>query len=1586
MASPEDEELARGIAARLARSRAQGQLSPGKRAGLIQPQVPVQDLPDVRGAEDALLEGARENFALATPGPDADVKAVALVDKVLARPPEISPAPSFPEQVRLSLSPRRTQVDRRPPSVSELLRAAGQHAAENVALVVDPFKLNPLVNELITPTDEVGLPNENGIMWAMRVLGTAAPAIVQETLERLPTPDVTGAADALVKGTVATAAERFFERSTLGEQLLDVKPGDLQRVPRNGAVANWAQSILEKIERGEGLETEFQAGFERRLGPEWSNTGWWAGLVLDTVTNWEGALLKGPRLVSSVGRRAVALGELAPNVSLAHRAWTALRDHEIPFGEWLGGKLSAGLERGDLTIDQIPPAIRARMEEVAWREHGVALDELLETSGFGRPASVAIDPAYDAARRAEAEARGAASAAKKEARGQPPPPETDQFAPRRQVVRVGPRDPEIKRSVLPDFGRPINSVVEFWEEVVRLYRRGPVPELGWDLPPNVGFGFRRFARWHEQTIDASNYVLRSQRGDVVAFGTLDEVIDTMLGDRRRFDGDEIWWGSERPVARWSKTGDVRLTSDWLFSSPAERDLIRSVAETDARARPGTLKAVREAQEARAAAKEAARRAGRTVADLVTDAPDAARTGSPLGSIVEAATDLAIRDRLDSSTLRMLPNGALASPSDHARILRQVDERIGISQDRAAELIGGVPATEKEAAVLDGLAARFGITRFPTDIAPLTTRDWLEIRNGMVGEVGRHLADVRYRVEGTRPFLDRMFGAVQDLHLDRRKWGRLTERAAKFGPAAFLSRAFLEDKLGRLPPAVRSKWKELGIRLERNSDDFLKEYKSGTGPTAGRLLDLVRVYTAVHPHDLTRAERMADGVSLEALAELAADWRGGPRPRWLDHPDELVRASGALGWARAIRETAADGGRAWVKANLVAAGQSVTRTTLAELVDKLPEELVRRVYRELYVEGRLEGEALVEALRAVNVDVKLDGKASLVIHALQMRAEGIVAEVMAELFDSVTIRHNDPRKPALVAVLHNTHRTWNVEAGRWDYRYPEAQITWAMTRLRDWGIDPGAQTAIAERTIGRHRVALPAYLADDLARMVASAKIDSRTVTGQRTLDILLRAFKEWTTHGVILPNPPYFLGQMLSQAPTLVTSRGLGGATADALTLFRHPVLAGQLLTRLAGSAAPVYASRAPAVLRSANGALYSVSDLEFAARRHGLQDTAASFETAERLQDVIASDGEDYAILDPRRILTTAAAWQNLLRGFAGSFDQAARIAVFLREAENGAPLAEAAETARKAALDFRALTPWESTYMRRVVTFYAFMRKNGDAYIKALFHHPERVLAQMRLAHASIDGSALTDLELGALTNDEIARLTVYDDDEVVNDEGRPHPLYRLNRLQSTPLGVAEWLGTMRMLMGLDMPKALQSLNPLAQTLAIIAQGAKLDRGFDSARANRIPPVLLDSPIAGPILFRAFGVGPTPLEPDEDLLLADDDATLELGSSEPAVWTAGGDRSLTPAERHRYRAAWQAFTTWFSRPIGTFERGAEALGFEPHPPQLTQSETTLAFLLGLQWRSALAQPEVVRRAQEGQVRELRQAERDIAIPDRTR
>jgi hypothetical protein len=239
-------------------------------------------------------------------------------------------------------------------------------------------------------------------------------------------------------------------------------------------------------------------------------------------------------------------------------------------------------------------------------------------------------------------------------------------------------------------------------------------------------------------------------------------------------------------------------------------------------------------------------------------------------------------------------------------------------------------------------------------------------------------------------------------------------------------------------------------------------------------------------------------------------------------------------------------------------------------------------------------------------------------------------------------------------------------------------------------------------------------------------------------------------------------------------------------------------------------------------------------------------------------------------------------------------------------------------------------------------------------------------------------TEVEQGALTDQDIARLTLFKDDQVVGKSGVPHPLYRMKRYTTSPIGLPEWLSHMSMMSpwkmasGQGQRELAGMSSPFLQSAAIVAQGRKLDRTFSTAQTNMVPPILLEGPF-GEKVMEWFGIGPEPLEPGEDPSLAQEEATRLLGT--PARWTAGGQDLLEGNKEAalRHRAAFQHFMIWLGRPIDQLQTLGEATGMVEPPPHMTDWDSTLELLTGIRTRPVLHEDEVLRRRGEQQVRELR-------------
>jgi len=107
------------------------------------------------------------------------------------------------------------------------------------------------------------------------------------------------------------------------------------------------------------------------------------------------------------------------------------------------------------------------------------------------------------------------------------------------------------------------------------------------------------------------------------------------------------------------------------------------------------------------------------------------------------------------------------------------------------------------------------------------------------------------------------------------------------------------------------------------------------------------------------------------------------------------------------------------------------------------------------------------------------------------------------------------------------------------------------------------------------------------------------------------------------------------------------------------------------------------------------------------------------------------------------------VIGGFIETQQKAAMVIAGLKKGMN---LEDALKLAEKAGFDYRALTPFESHIMRRIIPFYSFNRKNIELQLSTLKQHPERINATIR----SIDN--LRSLWETELTDDEKNNLPAY------------------------------------------------------------------------------------------------------------------------------------------------------------------------------------------------------------------------------------
>lgn len=1098
---------------------------------------------------------------------------------------------------------------------------------------------------------------------------------------------------------------------------------------------------------------------------------------------------------------------------------------------------------------------------------------------------------------------------------------------------------------------------------------------GFSTPRGTGFWSMK-ALDPTQTINSIGYVLRNAVGDVIGRGTFRQMLELML--RRGLDNEEIWYGA-RPAARWRRTDKPILASDWHFSSPEERAVIRKLRGTDPRAIPPKLKTlgVRPGPDAPGAT---GRTVGSVLLDLMTDAPHARSVlpppTTPVGRVVEEAIRAEFVARTGAD--RFVPlNGAMVPRYDRKRIVADTDtvmQALGLGKYEGQVLD---EAAERKVA---SLAKQLHVDLGPRTPGTLRPAQYTQLRQAVQYEVGGLLTSSRLRLQGVPSFADRMQNMLATAGSNREVLSRPRAAMERYFGGAL--RAVFGDRLAGMPQRGQILIKEATEAARHVSDGLYEDIRKALPKEGGDLSRVLHHFTS-DIRLVSDVESKLAGEILDAPVRKDADWfkvrdellplHRRARGEWLTSKDAGVVREAVLSWAAKVQDDVDASATEYLQAYYASArGSAAHKAVQTEQLGLISAAAKRAVHEEVFGQGIVGGPATQRAFGEAKLSFpEADETQVLASMILRSRTSKALDDIVRKLLDEdLVVLPGDPRRHAITMILEDQHKT--VDAlGRDRWKLPEATASWAMDRLDDWGMQPGTKAPLGVHKVGRTEVIVPQHLAEEFERLDRLGLIDSRQVFGSKILNDLLRLHKRWTMGIWFVPRPGHFVAQALATLPTRYTTGGLEGLAQTGSSLLRHPIMTGELMRRIGGVDTPIFRELpSRQVFTTADGRAFHIDELEQALRAQGVQDTMERVETAEQLANLLNRTQHDGPTA-VEKIKAGAAWWNNLLMTMSGGFDQAGRVATFLSELERGASPDQAARTAKEAFLDFGNMTEAEQTHMRWIFEFYAFMRKNADAYVRALVRHPERISQQARLAHASATEGGLSDMELGAMQEQDTGRFTLYSSDEVVTKDGRVHPLYRFNRLQSAPMGVGEFLsfmvGLKNLVLQKDPSQIAQSMGPIPQTaFALTTQHELLgaDWGYDRDSANRIPPYLMKFPPVAGFVGTVFGVEPIPLGEHDDPLKADPDASLAYGA--PAYWAA------------KNRKLWQMFRIFMGGPIRNVDRYAMAAGVEEPRPHLTTLGEFWSMLGDI--RATPTDTEIERRYQRDTEVKLEQAAGDLA------
>ena len=952
---------------------------------------------------------------------------------------------------------------------------------------------------------------------------------------------------------------------------------------------------------------------------------------------------------------------------------------------------------------------------------------------------------------------------------------------------------------------------------------------------------------------------------------------------------------------------------------------------------------------------------------------------------------------------------------------------------------GRTLTEDEQVQVAKLANRYRMKVVP-DIT--STKGLRDLRMASIAFHGGAIASARSAVRGAPGLVDALQTAMETLNTDRQVRSKAVLAVRPL--IAPLLDAFVSSPLAGLSPTARAAVLRGRSRLERLADEVLGGLRAEIGTyraekgqrvaplTPGQMSEVFRrvlgddLPVAQQQMDLVAELRTGAAMTDEAIKEIAAKLK---LPKWAT-TDELVR-SAVSEWAARTEARAAEWGADYLRSVAATGGLGVKPgDAVATYIAKNRERLLQ-VYDEVFLQGRLDGDAVQDAFARLGAGpagsrISVNTSPAMLAFLVTRRRAEVLGDTLADLeragvvvskaeYDARGMVAGGADPHVFSAVLGGT--TTTTRDGLVQELYSPGAKAWARRRAARMGIEPGAgpgEDLVSMAADGRTFM-VPRYLHKRLMSSLTAGKVspvglDSPTALtltgsadagaggvlskGTRAFDAGTRFWKSLQTSGApALPSPKYALAQAIGVLQAQWSTRGVvemiktapdvAKSVAPTRVRVLFPDIVSQMMGRLSAPddvplAKPPLGARR--FLRDANGMLHSVDDLTDAARQHGLSDTLLSFETARHLESLLFSE-----MTLPGRAMFGPAAYTEMVTDWMGGFDQAARLSTFLREVEKGTPVADAAKLARQSALDFRDLTDFEATWMRRAFTWYALQRKTADTLIREGLRNPGRITSQMRLAH-NLATDDITVEQQGALVERDVGSLWLGKGGsggtttEYNVNQNRVNPRWYW-RAKTPPVQIPEYLSNLAWFLtppviGVEMLTGqgqglnrvedwAGSLHPLVDAASIAVSGKKrLGAGanVEELRNSVVMPIFMDLPFgSSDVLVDMFDIAPVSLRSpalERSVDLEEDPSASEV-LGEPAVWVvAAGDSSED--ERVTRRRMWAEFMLFMSSQGKSATGLKRTVGAMPPRPDLTW-EQEAAWAIGLEYAKRPTTQEVV-------------------------
>ena len=244
---------------------------------------------------------------------------------------------------------------------------------------------------------------------------------------------------------------------------------------------------------------------------------------------------------------------------------------------------------------------------------------------------------------------------------------------------------------------------------------------------------------------------------------------------------------------------------------------------------------------------------------------------------------------------------------------------------------------------------------------------------------------------------------------------------------------------------------------------------------------------------------------------------------------------------------------------------------------------------------------------------------------------------------------------------------------------------------------------------------------------------------------------------------------------------------------------------------------------------------MKFGKHTHKLGDLKTAFTDTFQGSSRYFADLEDFAEAIAKGSFDKKLGIGRRAGNFVESWQKTTAMSEALRQ---GKSIKEALKLAEKAGFDYSKISKFESKFMKRMIPFYTFARKNAELQLSTLKHHPERILNQAKVANAlsSVFGSKVTEKDMEGLPDWVLGSFGFkVEGDKYVSKLGLPLEEFteRLNKPFET---------------------TMSSLNPIVK----YKLEAKL--GYDFFRERDIIDIDKIQPATGEILWKAKKEGKLP------------------------------------------------------------------------------------------------------------------------------